>query len=427
MIAGIQNVLESLTALFLIVGICQARITDNKIRRWISGMILIAVFLFFSFAGESGNDFLINLIMTAGSYIFLVQEKWRRKIILFIFSHFYIDVIYFPTKSIIKMIEILSGRNFSCEKLFVNIVVFAGILAITAEIRKKDNYVREIKRISTKYYCWGILCSVSASGVTEFIQMQLEEGNNETKIVLVILAIIINTFLYAAGIIVTVMDLFRKRYKEENRLKDKYLRLADQYYKSLKENMEEIRGLKHDLRKHISAVTYFLEEEEWEKLKEYVESVNGVIDKETTKLINVNHNFVNAILTEYLAGEEQILFQAEGGIPDNVMVEDFDLCTIFSNLILNSIEACREVEGEKKIRLRMQGVQNNLYIRMENPVKQEVDTGKLGKWTSKEDKEQHGYGIRNVKMAVEKYDGEMTFECKDHKFMVEVVLLDVLK
>lgn len=426
MVAGIQNVLESLTTLILAVEICQVKMTDNKKRRWISGTLLAAVFLLFSAAGGSENDLLINRIMTAGIYIFLVEEPWKRKIIIFVFSHFYIDVIYFPAKSLIRIIEILNNKNFPHKELYVNIVVLFCVVIISIGIRKKENYVRWIRSIPSKYYCWGVLCSFSASGITTFIQMQLEEGNKATQIVLAILAVIINTFLYTAGIAMTIIDLFRKHYKEENILKDEYLRLSNQHYKSLKDNIEEIRGLKHDLRKHMNAVTYLLEQQEWEKLKEYIEAVNGAIDKKTTKIINVNHNFVNAILTGALAGEEDILLQCEGGIPENIIIEEFDLCTIFSNLISNSMEACRQIEGQKRIQLRIQAVQNNMYIRMENPVSQEVNTDKLGKWTSKENKEQHGYGIRNVQMAVEKYDGEITFECKENKFIVELVLLNVL-
>ena len=45
--------------------------------------------------------------------------------------------------------------------------------------------------------------------------------------------------------------------------------------------------------------------------------------------------------------------------------------------------------------------------------------------TSKEDKKNHGFGIYNLKNAVEKYQGEVSFDCEDQKFIAEIVLWNV--
>ena len=50
-------------------------------------------------------------------------------------------------------------------------------------------------------------------------------------------------------------------------------------------------------------------------------------------------------------------------------------------------------------------LQDNLYIRMENPVMSEVNVQKLEGSTSKEDKKNHGFGIYNLKKCSRKISG----------------------
>lgn len=55
----------------------------------------------------------------------------------------------------------------------------------------------------------------------------------------------------------------------------------------------------------------------------------------------------------------------------------------------------------------------------------EVNVKKIEGRTSKEDKKNHGFGIYNLKNAVEKYQGEVSFDCENQKFIAEIVLWNV--
>ena len=44
--------------------------------------------------------------------------------------------------------------------------------------------------------------------------------------------------------------------------------------------------------------------------------------------------------------------------------------------------------------------------------------------TSHEDKENHGYGMENIKKAVEKYDGEMKFEYVGKIFKTYILMYE---
>ena len=56
----------------------------------------------------------------------------------------------------------------------------------------------------------------------------------------------------------------------------------------------------------------------------------------------------------------------------------------------------------------------NLYF--ENPCGEAVVKKSSGLVTSKANREEHGFGMQNIKSAVEKYDGIMSYEVKNGIF-----------
>lgn len=313
------------------------------------------------------------------------------------------------------------------NSVFGTALEFLCILGLTCYIKKRDKIIEWLKNLPTRYYLIGFLCSFMATGLTSYVEMEMEGRNYTERIIISILVMFSSELLYIMCIGAAVIATFCKNYKEENLLKDDYLRLSKQHYETLLKNTQEIRSLRHDMQSHVNALSYFSKEKDWEKLQAYIEEVNENAQKVRPYTVNVNHGFINAILEDSLSKEPEIAFSCDGKIPADIQIDDFDLCTIFSNLIRNAVEACNRLpEGAKKwIHLDLYMLQDNLYIRMENPVMSEVNVQKLEGNTSKEDKKNHGFGIYNLKNAVEKYQGEVSFDCEDQKFIAEIVLWNV--
>ena len=117
-----------------------------------------------------------------------------------------------------------------------------------------------------------------------------------------------------------------------------------------------------------------------------------------------------------------IRWEIDGMLPGKLGIGDFDLCTIFSNLLSNSIEACAGVHVEERaVCLEIRRFGEYLVIEIVNPAKEEVDLGRLGAGTSKGDLEHHGFGIANVKSMVKKNHGEIVFENRPGKFSVKIL------
>ena len=406
-------------------GICQVKATRDKKRWLLSGILCVGVVLIAYLRPENELLYWVRLLLMLLMFVFLVEERWKRKIVLFLFSVGFIDVVATPIRTVMIITEFI--RKEELDSVFGTALEFLCILGLTCYIKKRDKIVEWLKNLPTSYYFVGFLCSFTASGIGTYVEIVLENRSYNEKIMISILMMVTMELLYLMCIGAAVIATFCKNYKEENLLKDDYLRLSKQHYKTLLKNTQEIRSLRHDMQSHVNAMSYFSKEKDWDKLQTYIEEVNENAQKVRPYTVNVNHGFINAILEDSLSKEPEIAFSCDGKIPADIQIDDFDLCTIFSNLIRNAVEACNRLpEGAKKwIHLDLYMLQDNLYIRMENPVMSEINVQKLEGSTSKEDKKNHGFGIYNLKNAVEKYQGDVSFDCEDQKFIAEIVLWNV--
>jgi len=132
-------------------------------------------------------------------------------------------------------------------------------------------------------------------------------------------------------------------------------------------------------------------------------------------------SLVNAIVEEYLSKGDGITFCSNGRIPDAIGIAGYDLCILFSNLISNAVEACEKLSRAAKIiSMTLCESERTFEISLENPTEWQVDEKLLGKGSTKEDKENHGYGIRNIRDVVHKYNGDIDFGISGNIFSVKI-------
>ena len=124
-----------------------------------------------------------------------------------------------------------------------------------------------------------------------------------------------------------------------------------------------------------------------------------------------------------LAGQEQIKTKVNIEYPHNTNIRSVDLTTILGNLLDNALEAAKTApEGLRFLNLTIRRINAMLIIKVENgygstPVQED---GKL--LTSKKDKAFHGWGLKSVQTAADRYDGTIRTDYKDHVFQSVVTL-----
>ena len=113
---------------------------------------------------------------------------------------------------------------------------------------------------------------------------------------------------------------------------------------------KNMRKFRHDFRAHALAIRGHAQDCEDTWLMTYVDEMIGASEMDMhqryTKIAALD-----AIIQEMfeLAARDGIQVTWKGTLGERVDIRIFDLCTIFSNLLLNAIEACRFVDGTRSI------------------------------------------------------------------------------
>ena len=194
---------------------------------------------------------------------------------------------------------------------------------------------------------------------------------------------------------------------------------AEQFY-------ARIRGLKHEMRGHLTNIKGLARSGEYASLEDYIakmdESMSGF--ELTLQTGNpVTDVIVNDMRRRSL--DLGIRFQVEFHYPDPGAYDAFDVGIILQNLLQNAVEACEKVgEGERFIVLTGKRKGRFFLIEVKNSFAGEVVFGQDGLpvTTKQEDASMHGIGLSNVRREAEKYMGELELKAVQQEFSATVLL-----
>lgn len=182
----------------------------------------------------------------------------------------------------------------------------------------------------------------------------------------------------------------------------------------LKQN--ELRSMRHDMNAHLIALKGFFDTNDLISGQRYL---SGLVDQfqGTTPAINTGNNAFDAIINakKSLAERKGITFLAKIYIQEELIIDPRDLSVIFGNALDNAIEACERLSNDKRkqIELTFQQEEHIIVCEIINTAlkkEKEIFT------TSKEDKINHGFGMQNIKNALEKYNALVLFEQEENLF-----------
>lgn len=185
---------------------------------------------------------------------------------------------------------------------------------------------------------------------------------------------------------------------------------------------ENRRKLHHDMNAHMLALKSMAEKEEWDALQIYLaEMQNGLDSTYVHKYTTISA--VDAIVAEWhsRALNCQAQWSWEGTLQQSSRISLFELCTIFSNLLSNAVEAVEGLEKERYIIIKVSDFQGKIVISVRNTCEEKENTKERPK-TTKRDKEYHGLGLQNVEEIVRKQEGSIEYTIQEGWFQVDIVL-----
>ncbi len=196
----------------------------------------------------------------------------------------------------------------------------------------------------------------------------------------------------------------------QNRELQSFMYMQKQQYDYQLQQSVAVRRFKHDLVNHIGVVRELLNEKKIEEAKEYIDTIWNIQDVFDLK-IHTGDSFLDIIVNYYLylAIKENIEFAVWGKLTEKMPLEMFDITTLMGNILQNAFEAAIKADVPR-IRVELVEHKEEIFVVVSNSVAKRVNTKADFFMTSKEDKENHGFGLKNIAATVEKYHGECYME-----------------
>ncbi len=196
----------------------------------------------------------------------------------------------------------------------------------------------------------------------------------------------------------------------QNKELQSFMQMQKQQYDYQLQQSVAVRCFKHDMVNHIGALRELLNQKKTEAAKEYIDTIWNIQDEFDLK-IHTGDGFLDVIINYYfyLAAKENIEFIVSGKLTEKMHLEMFDITTLMGNILQNAMEAAIKA-SVPRIRVELVEHKKEFFMIVTNSVVEKVNTKRDIFRTSKRDKANHGFGLKNIAATVEKYHGEYYME-----------------
>ena len=212
--------------------------------------------------------------------------------------------------------------------------------------------------------------------------------------------------------------------KEQMLLYERQLELYQRQTQEREKRVTEQRQLRHDMKHHLIAILGVAKHENSVRTSSYIKALLEEWSSSERESRISGNSVVDSLLGYYReqAEEYNIRFECEAKLLEDLPFEAGRLTVIFGNLLDNALEGSRKTE-DAWILIKVSYEKGVLFLNIRNICDSKQLKFSDGKYiTTKQEPENHGYGLKSVKQAVEAYSGSMEVECKDNVFDVALVL-----
>lgn len=199
-----------------------------------------------------------------------------------------------------------------------------------------------------------------------------------------------------------------------------------QIYHEMSVNYEEQKRMLHDYCNQIGCVQGLLKKRQYKEAEAYAEKLSVLIPG-YIQGVDVNHPILNVVLNQKyrLARSRNISVLFYVNDLSDLWLEEQDTVSLLANLLDNAIEACEKQEDERKIWIKLVMEKRQFVLSIRNTVFEPVIIENNEIPTSKEDQGKHGFGLRNVRMILDKYEGMGMMNYEEGCFSYTAVMPEI--
>ncbi|MDE6699474.1 MAG: GHKL domain-containing protein [Acetatifactor sp.] len=213
----------------------------------------------------------------------------------------------------------------------------------------------------------------------------------------------------------------KQEFKQYSELMKIQLLSIEKEIEQVRHSKQKLAILRHDMRHHLNIILTQLQNNNTEKVIEYIEEIGNLYDD--TKIADYCKNeMINSVISIYHARftDRKIMFNCDISIGEALPCPDTAICAILSNALENSMHVLEEMVTEKRwAKLTISEKKNHLLLQIENPI---VRIPKFVNGIPTSNKRGHGIGVKSIIYYVEQLNGQCHFSLSDHTFILRIII-----
>lgn len=360
----------------------------------------------YSIFGVSAPYEICNCLGIIGLTCFY-QELWKKRL--------WVSLILFSLDMANSLIVLFVFGDFG---KFQQPAIQALLMLIYTTIISHISYPAEAKEIAFDRKQTLLLLVIPTMSVTVLSVLMLGEPPKMFAILISGCMLIINISVFYLYNILTenYIDL---------RDNDIYKQQTYAYQNQLEVIMESrnrVRALRHDMKNHILALQVLVQRKELEEMNKYLDSMRNFMTN-PQEYVKTGNDTVDSLLNYKIQKANEVLNAVETKIciPEQLRLRSFDLNVLLGNLLDNAIAASMQTE-DKKLKITIKLDKGILFLNICNSCQRIADRRRDFLETTKEDKVNHGIGLKNVRRIVEKYHGDIVFLYENDSMETDVMM-----
>ncbi len=309
--------------------------------------------------------------------------------------------------------DVFSSEEKMLMKTFISQLLMFVLITLSREMKG----IRINKNIPSKYWLAASVVPIASLYIMEFITIQGTTNNLLQKLLAVVILLIMLVAPYF------VFSVFAEGYSDK--VEVDALKQQNQSYLNqlqiIQDMYNNVRSARHDLKNHMNTIRILAENNEIEKIHNYVDNYSEciMIDEVFSKTGNIEiDSIINFKLCQ--AKNKGINVTTDIKIPEKSPFPSIDASIILGNLLDNAIEAAEKCET-KEIVFKLISDTSVIKLDIKNTFSGDIiREGNSFKTTKEDTGDNHGLGISNVIKIIKKYDGVIDFSNDDKYFYVSV-------
>lgn len=428
---GVSRTIVELTNILVCYSqLLQMKLCDKKRRIAILYVCTILFSIVYNFFGDSEGLVLFNMAYCCIAVLFVIKEKRLKCFLLYPCAYMLETVVCIMCSYIVAMLLdiphfILEGKEEMVILINASFFILVGLKYLYDKIRNRNQLKLAFDKAVYIAITIGAISFLFILSAVQYIADVYDIPYNQTNLLGFLLSCVCMIFFFLFLWLSTTIYK-NNLYQKENDLMNLHMLEQERYIKLVIEKDIDMRRFRHDVKEHMWVVSKYIESSEYSQAKNYIDKMYDTFsDSQLIRYTGVTA--VDAVISEKkrIMDDMGIKFEWEGSICEfPLRFEIFDVCTLFSNILNNAIEACGQLDDVyRTINMKVSIEEGRVYIYEGNVLKNPIIFDEKGNPVSiKSDRENHGYGSKNIRAVVEKYDGELQYKIEAGMFCIEIIV-----